>query len=319
MGDEALGEGSSGTATECHGAGIMIDEAGFSGSVLFVDVAGSVRLHEKLGSAEAQRAVDRCLKRVERSVEAHEGRIVKAVGDELLVVFDRADQALHAALEMQQRVGDLPAVSGIKLSIRVAFSHGSVSEEKDQAVGEAVNVAAHLAGLAQPGQTLTSLEVCAALPPALRAALREIGPVPAQGKFPGTTLFEVSAGHTPAAERTPGADDSLIEPGARLLLRYGGAVLVVDQQRPLLVIGRDVENGLTIKGKRASRNHAKIEWKGNKFILIDESTNGTYLTLKGEREILLRRDARVIFGKGLICLAASAGREDVDRIEFEEL
>src|SRR5512133_1814191 len=117
MGDEALAEGSSGTATECHGAGIMIDQTGFLGSVLFVDVAGSVRLHEKLGGAEAQRAVDRCLKRVERSVEAHEGRIVKAVGDELLVVFNRADQALQAALEMQQRVHDLPAVSGIKLSI----------------------------------------------------------------------------------------------------------------------------------------------------------------------------------------------------------
>ena len=103
------------------------------------------------------------------------------------------------------------------------------------------------------------------------------------------------------------------------MMRYGGEVILVDDQRPSLVIGRDVGNGLIIKGKRASRTHARIERRGDEFVLVDESTNGTYLTLGAGREVLLRRESRVIFGRGVICLAASAGREDVDRIEFEEL
>jgi class 3 adenylate cyclase len=285
-----------------------------SQTVLLADVSGSVRLHEKLGGAEAQRAVDRCLKRVERAVDAYEGKVVRAVGDELLIVFARVDRAFNAALEMQQRVADLPAVSGVKLAIRIGFALGAISEEKDRIVGEAVNVAAHLAGLAKPGQILTGIESVDALPQVLRGALREVGPAAAKGSFPGTTIFEAVSDTAPEAPAEPAAAH-----GARLLLRYAGEVLVVDEVRPLLAIGRDVENGLVIKGKRASRNHAKIECKGNKFILVDESTNGTYLTLGNAREILLRREARVIFGKGVICLAASAGREDVDRIEFEEL
>ena len=77
-------------------------------SVLFADVSGSTRLYEKLGDTEALRAVDRCLKRMERAVEGFRGRIVKNIGDEVMAVFEKADDAFQAATEMQQRITDLP-------------------------------------------------------------------------------------------------------------------------------------------------------------------------------------------------------------------
>ena len=65
------------------------------------------------------RAVDRCMKRMERAVEGFGGRIVKLVGDELMATFALADEAFQAGVEMQLRVADLPPVSGVKLAVRV--------------------------------------------------------------------------------------------------------------------------------------------------------------------------------------------------------
>ncbi len=67
-------------------------------SVLATGISGCARLHEKLGGSEAARAVDRCLKRIERAVEAGGGRIVRVGGDEVLAAFDAADAVVHAAI-----------------------------------------------------------------------------------------------------------------------------------------------------------------------------------------------------------------------------
>ena len=90
------------------------------------------------------RAVDRCMKRMERTVEGFSGRIVRIVGDELMATFPHADEALQAAVEMQQRIADLPPVSGVKLEIRIGFAHGELGEEEGNLSGETVNLAAHL-------------------------------------------------------------------------------------------------------------------------------------------------------------------------------
>ena len=91
---------------------------GRSLAVLFADVAGSSALYERLGDAEALRAVERCLNRVERAAASYGGRLIKTIGDGAMIVFDSAETGLLGACEMQQRVGDLPPVSGVKLAVR---------------------------------------------------------------------------------------------------------------------------------------------------------------------------------------------------------
>jgi predicted component of type VI protein secretion system len=50
----------------------------------------------------------------------------------------------------------------------------------------------------------------------------------------------------------------------------------------------------------ASRLHARIERRRDKFVLVDQSSNGTYVTVDGEKEILLRREELVLRGRGQI-------------------
>jgi class 3 adenylate cyclase len=67
-------------------------------SILFVAVAGSSRLFERLGGAEALYAVDRCMKRIARGVDGFRGRIVRKTRDEVTALFANADDACQAAI-----------------------------------------------------------------------------------------------------------------------------------------------------------------------------------------------------------------------------
>ncbi len=287
-------------------------------SILFAGVSGSSRLYEKLGQTEALHAVDRCLKRMERGVDGFRGRIVKTVGDELMAVFPTPDDALQAAGEMQQRVGDLPPVSGVKLAIRVGFHHGAVREEGGEVLGESVATAAHLAGLAKAGQVLTSAATQAALSPLQQLSTRGLDPLALKDRADGLRVFEVVWQDAadlglPSAPRPAGRVDA----GARLRVRYAGAAIVLDESSSALNMGRDPACEVAVRDRRASRNHARIERRGEHFVLADQSTNGTFVTFVGEPERFLRREELVLRGSGMIAFAASASSPDADCAEFE--
>lgn len=289
-------------------------------SVLFADVSGSARLHEKLGGAETVRAVDRCLKRMERAVEGFGGHIVKMVGDELMAVFEVADEASQAAVEMQQRVADLPPVSGVKLEIRVGFAHGEVRDEGGRLVGETVNLAAHLAGLAAPGQVLTSPQTQETLSPALKKSTRELAAHEVRAK--SGTFFEVLSPDSIGLS----AKDSLAtgglengSPAKGFMLNYAGRSIMLNEHSPRISMGRDPDCDVVIHDRRASRHHATIEWLDQHVVLIDKSTNGTYVTPRGEPEQFVRRRECLLRGRGVIAFAASLSAADADCAEFELL
>lgn len=285
-------------------------------SILFADVAGNALLHEKLGSSEARRSVERCLKRMQRSVDVFAGRLLKTQGQELMAVFDNPDVALQAAIDMRQRVADLPPVSGLKLAVRIGFCHAQATLDDATASGEAVRFAAYLAGLARPSQILTEAASRTALSDKLQAQTRDAGSAPAQGRFPLLRLFEQIDPTLPASADAA-ADPSLAPHGPRLLLRYAGEVLVIDERQNGINLGRDAASDLVIMGRKVSRHHARIELRGAHFFLIDKSTNGTFLNLEGKPEKFLHGHAQLLRGRGIIGLAASASLEDTDCVEFE--
>ena len=323
MSDEVVKQASCGMETMVSNARNAAEVADVHVSVLFADVSGSARLYEKLGSAEALRAVDRCMKRMERAVEGFGGRIVKLVGDELMAIFALADEAFQAGIEMQLRVADLPPVSGVKLAVRVGFSHGRVNDTDGVLDGETVAIAACLAGLAKPGQVLTCVQALAALSPVFKKSTRDLGPCVAKGKYLGRRMFEAmppeilsSVAKIPESTNVYGADGSQVQ---YLCLRYMGRKIILNDRKPLIRMGRDNESDAIVHDRRASRHHAVIEWRGGKIILVDRSTNGTFVTLSGQPELLLRKGECVLHGRGLICFASSANSPDADCAEFELL
>ncbi len=286
--------------------------------VLFADVSGSTRLYEKLGDAEALRAVERCLNRMRRVVDGHGGKVIKTIGDEVMTTFPTADAGIQAACEMQHRVTDLPPVSGVKLAIRVGFHFGPAIEENDDVFGDTVNTAARMAGLAKAGQIITTAETLAAVTLSMGPEVREIDALTVKGKAEDVRVCEVL--WQEGADLTMKASSIVASYHvARLLVRYRDTELTVDNAHGPLTLGRDMSNEVVIKDQRASRNHARIERRRDKFVLVDQSTNGTFLRIEGENEVVLKREEIILRGQGTIGFGHSALEQGIDLMSFEVL
>jgi hypothetical protein len=86
----------------------------------------------------------------------------------------------------------------------------------------------------------------------------------------------------------------------RLKLKFLGQEITIDDTRSNITIGRAEENDVVVKGNLISRLHARIEFSRNKFLLVDQSTNGTFVTTKEGEEAFVRRDSMQLKGEGMI-------------------
>ena len=289
-------------------------------AVLFADVSGSTKLYEHLGDSEAKRAVDRVIKRMQIAIQGLKGRLVKTIGDEVMATFESAESAFMAAVEMQQRISDLPAVSGVKLTVRIGFHYGSCIEQDNDVFGDTVNTAARIVGLANSEQTLTSKDTIDQLPTLLRESTRDLEQLSVKGKADGVHVFEVLwRSNEELTMKAESINKMLSRHAPKLCLRYRGKALLLDEKCSLLTLGRDLNSDMVIEDRKASRHHARIERRGDKYMLIDLSTNGTYLSPKGEKETLLRREEVLLQGTGTICFGSSVNEAQADFAEYEHL
>jgi hypothetical protein len=261
------------------------------------------------------------MKRMSRGIDSFDGRLVRIGRHDLTALFNNANDACQAAIAMQRRIADLPPVCGVQLAIRIGFHHGSVIEVGGDCVGEGVNTAECLAALAGAGQVLTSSETRSLLSPHLQLSTRRLADLPTATLPAQREVFEVLW-----LQQATAATKVVVEPRAaaterdlRLCVRYGQHVKLLDKHRPSMLIGRDTGCEITIRDRRASRNHALLEQRGNHFVLRDVSTNGTYVTIKGEQECFLKHKELVLHGRGVISFAASAASPGADIAEFEHL
>jgi adenylate cyclase len=275
-------------------------------AVLFADVAGSTRIYETVGDAEALATIGRCIALVRSVCEGHGGRLIKTIGDEAMVMFAQADQAAEAAAEMQMRLSEQPLSERVRIAIRVGFNYGPAIEVENDVFGDSVNVAARMVGLAKAEQVILSEQTVAALAPALRSRVRQIDSLTVKGKHDDIAIYELiwqdSEAELTAVTMRPRAVP------VHVRLRHGTRELELDEARPSCSIGRDQQNDVVIADRMASRTHARIERRRDKFVVVDQSTNGTYVTVEGEPEVHLRREELMLRGRGHISFGHA--RED---------
>lgn len=269
--------------------------------IVFADVSGSTQLYERLGDAGALAAVDQCVTAMKRATALNKGRVVKTIGDEVMAVFDTAAQGMQAASEMQQRIGELPPPApGVKLAIRAGFFFGPALLDNDDVFGDTVNTAARMAGLAKAGQIITGAETVATLPQLLRTSCREIADLNVKGKADSVRVCEVIWQESDDVTMMSTRMAPAVGMPLRLSLRHGSAALTLGAERPTAMLGRDPASDIVVNDPRASRSHAKIEWRRDKFVLVDMSSNGTYITYQGETELALKREEVMLRGSGHI-------------------
>ena len=284
-------------------------------AVLFADIAGSTKLYDTLGDTQAKLLIDECIHLMRDIIGRYAGRVIKTIGDEVMCVLPDADSGLLAATDMQLKIAALPAVSDVKRAIRVGFHFGPVIEENNDVFGDTVNLAARMAGLAKGMQIITTLATVQQLSLTLRASTRKIAALSVKGKGDDVEVCEViwqDGGDLTAA--TP----STAEPTARskLYLTHGAQELTLEQANASVLLGRDASCQVVVADRKASRTHARIERRRDKFFLVDQSTNGTFVTFVGEAEIALRREEVMLRGRGRIAFGHSLGDSSDETVEF---
>lgn len=284
-------------------------------SVLFADVSGSTKLYETAGDAVAHAAIEKCVSIMREKTQNAKGRVIKTIGDEVMSAFATADQAADAAIEMQSAISELPPVGNTQIGIRIGFNHGPVVERDGDVFGDAVNLAARLAGVATKGQIITARDTVMLMSPMLKAATRAITTIQVKGKAQEIQVYELIWQQSEDMT-TLASQKSVYKPkNAKLRLLAQGSELVLSAERPTLALGRDASADLVIKERMASRAHGKIERRLDKFILTDHSANGTFVTIEGDKEIVLRREEFTLRGHGWIAFGQSRASA-TDVIEF---
>ncbi|MDP2693663.1 MAG: adenylate/guanylate cyclase domain-containing protein [Gallionella sp.] len=288
-------------------------------AVLFADVSGSTRLYELLGDTRAFAAVNDSLNLLRRVTAAHGGRVVKTIGDEIMAVFPNAAVAVQAACEMQDEVTAQPAVEkNIRIAIRIGFHCGSVLEnQKDGDVfGDNVNIAARMTEIAQSGQIITSEAAVSKLHPVMRASTRLLDALTVKGKTEDIRVFEVVWQESEEMTMMVGRTHVPPQQETAVRLVHQGREFMINAERPSAVIGRGEQADIVIQDRLASRIHARIERRRDKFVFVDQSSNGSYITIKGETEIQLRREEFALHGSGSISLGHPYAKDPSEVIEF---
>ena len=110
-------------------------------------------------------------------------------------------------------------------------------------------------------------------------------------------------------------------PQMALKLIYRANIFVVNRTRSTLQMGRDDSNDIVVASLFASRIHARVQERDGQFVLIDLSSNGTFLLLDEESgaqssERRLRGDEAVLAGRGWLGLGKTAARHGDHSVRF---
>ena len=284
-------------------------------AILFADISGSTSLYETLGDAEALSTITLALEVIRKVCEEHGGRVVKTIGDEAMAIFPSAGNAAFAAISMQTQISQMRTSRGSPLAIHSGFHYGPVIDDSKDVFGDSVNVAARLTKLAKSGQTLVSADTGNVLSPSLRSRMRMQDTHTVRGKQDDIAVFELIWQES-LEELTAMAPRASVR-AARLTLKHGETVVELGPTVNEFTFGRDAQSDMMVYDKMASRLHARIERRREKFVLVDLSTNGTYCTVQGEAEVELRRDEFTMRGRGQIVFGHRYLEEPCEKVQFD--
>lgn len=278
-------------------------------AILFADVVGSTQLYDKFGDTKASETVAACLEVMKDATQEHDGTVIKTIGDEVMSTFPTVDQAMAAASQMQARISGDPETSAVTIpvSIRVGCHFGPVVQEQNDIFGAAVHTANRMTSQAKAGQIVISGSTVEKMSPAWQKQTRQIDVATVRGRLDEVALYELMWQPDEATSMLPTIEwENRQKRASKLTLTFRDTTVVVDDSRKSINIGRADDNDLVVKGNLISRIHARIEQRRGRFILVDQSTNGTFLhNVQGE-ETFVRRDSVELVGEGILGLGKVA-------------
>ena len=257
----------------------------------------------------------RRLKRLERVLAAHGGALIRQMPQSLLASFETAEAALLGACEMQRRCAVIPQIADTQIALKIGIHLSATRRISTGPVDPAEATASKLSSLLDEASIVISESVAEALPVSLRektvAVVNEGSEIPA---------YAVDWNSLPMLRAAPPKSSTEADPDTPhngIIIRQGERVLRFTTDRSVLTIGRDPASDIAINCPKASRQHCRIIYRLGNYVLVDLSTNGTYVTTTDAPEILIRKEMATLTGNGRIGFGQSWQQGGDHAFEFE--
>ncbi len=296
-------------------------------TVVFADLTGSTGVFEMLGNVKATQLVTRLTDWIGKVCAAKQGRVVKNLGDGVLMVFACNDDAIEAVIEMQrshtERIKTWP--ENARMRLQVGLARGEVIEQDSDFFGDAVNLASRLSDLSGPEQILGADSVIDQLPDNSPVRFRSLGAMDIRGRVEACMVYRVewqnevlSEFFTVPAGLTPSPFVKVAPREGFISLTWLDVSASFSSAELPVFMGRVAEAAFVVSDPRVSRLHAKIMWRAGKFYVEDVSSYGTWVRFAGGRAVIaLRRQECVLLVDGEIALGAPFEDFTVPTVSFK--
>lgn len=287
-------------------------------AILLADISGSTPLYEAVGDARAQRLIGKELSRLQAAIAEAEGVCIRQKGDDVLACFAEPSNAFRAVRAMLARPADHV------LRVHGGLHYGPIVRAGGDIFGEAVNLTARLAGLANADEALLSRSFVERLPPHEAAGLRPLDRIRLKGVSSPIEVYSF-VDDDPALQTQVPLGTTQIRPApvswspagaVSIVLTHGDGAHRCGESQSML-IGRSDECDIVLSRPWISRKHAMLTVRDGKAILADRSSSGTWVAIAGGHDLVLRRESVVLTGNGLISPAMPPTRPEAEPIRFE--
>ena len=285
-------------------------------AILFADICESTKLYESAGDAEAYRLNGQSLEKMRDATLAAGGTVIRTQGDGLLATFPTARAAFEAACEMQD------AHEGSRIAIKIGIHYGQTLRGVGGDVyGDAVNMAARISSQSRPGETLLSGDAVALLPSKYQPRLRVLDSQTFKGKTIASNVYILVPEKADGSETMFGTPmpAMALKPSSALLLTHGDAKVRIDEINRRATLGRDRTCDLVINASFASRVHAVIEVRRGRYVLTDQSSNGTFVSDGRGEPLFLKRESTDLGAEGTISLGALPALASDGLVQFRRV
>ena len=149
-------------------------------AILIADVVGYARLIERDEAGTFARTGRALNEVIQPCIAEEKGELLQCVGDNVLALFDNAVAVLRAAIAIQTRMAERnrKRAPEDKYELRIGLNIGHILIDRPAVAGTAVNIAARLEALAEPGGILMSQVVYEQARPELQGELKALGAIP---------------------------------------------------------------------------------------------------------------------------------------------
>jgi adenylate cyclase len=187
-------------------------------AILVSDVVG----YSRLTGADEDRTLARlrALRSdlIDPTIAVHHGRVVKRTGDGAIVEFRSVVDAVNCAIEIQRAMVERNAgvAPDKRIEFRIGIHLGDVVEESDSdLMGDGVNIAARLQGVAKPGGICLSEQAYWQVKGRLDLKVTDLGPVPLKNIAEPLRAYQLEVGTLREARSPPPADQAKSAPKRR--------------------------------------------------------------------------------------------------------